>query len=262
VIEPGAGEPSRYWWPVADQIAEFARVCTYDRAGFGWSDPAAEPRTIEERARDLHGLLTTAGVPGPYVLVAHSYGGFIVRQFARMYPSETAGVVLVDTPEEATIFRPDVLSFYARMQLVLEAAQWAARCGILRLLSRWIALDAIGFPFIRAREYAAAIDDLESLQQVAPAMRGPGGFGTLGDVPLVVLSHGRPFPGPFAILEAGWHDGQVRLAALSQRGELIVAEKSNHLIQLDEPQLVVDAVRRVHALAIGQGGARKERFVI
>jgi len=72
VIEQGAGEPSRLWWPVQDRIAEFASVCTYDRAGYGWSEPVAARRSIAERAEELHTLLTNAGIPGPYVLVAHS----------------------------------------------------------------------------------------------------------------------------------------------------------------------------------------------
>src|ERR1700691_2180362 len=110
VIEQGAGEPSRLWWPVQDKIAEFASVCTYDRAGYGWSEPAAAGRTIAERAEELHALLTNAAIPGPFILVAHSYGGFIVRCFARNHPNQTAGLVLVDTPEEAAFFRREGLN--------------------------------------------------------------------------------------------------------------------------------------------------------
>jgi hypothetical protein len=76
-----------------------------------------------------------------------------------------------------------------------------------------------------------------------------GGVGSLGDIPLAVITHGQPFPGPFSILEKGWSEGQTRLAALSTNSLLIRANNSNHMIEIDEPGLVVDAIRRVHAAA-------------
>jgi len=249
VIEQGAGEPSRLWWPVQDQVAEFARVCTYDRASYGWSDPVPPGRTIVERAEELHALLANAGIPGPYILVAHSYGGLIVRYFARKYSDETGGLVLVDTPDEATIFRPEVLNFYSRVRLMNKAVEFGARFGLVRLLGTCFPAIRAGFPFSRAGEYAAASDDLASLHRAELPMRKSGVPGSLGDRPLAVLTHGRPFPGPFAILEDGWSEGQTRLAALSTNSFLIVAKNSNHMIELDEPALVVDAIRRVHAAA-------------
>ena len=166
VIEQGAGEPSRLWWPVQDKIAEFANVCIYDRAGYGWSEPVAAGRTIAERAEELHTLLTSAGIPGPYILVAHSYGGFIVRCFARNHPDQTAGLVLIDTPEETAFFRPEVLKFYSRLRFMNAAVELAARFGVLRLLSHFFPLDHLGFSFVRPAEYSAAGDDLASLQLV------------------------------------------------------------------------------------------------
>jgi pimeloyl-ACP methyl ester carboxylesterase len=249
VIEPGAGEPSRLWWPVQDKIAEFAGVCTYDRAGYGWSEPVAAGRTIAERAEELHTLLANAGIPAPYILVAHSYGGFIVRCFARNYPNRTAGLVLVDTPEESAFFRPEVLKFYYRLGFINKAVELVARFGLLRLLGQLFPLDHVGFSFVRPAEYAAAGDDLASLQLVKVPIENFGGGGSLGDLPLAVITHGQPFPGPFSILEKGWSDGQKRLAALSTNSLLIRANNSNHMIQVDEPGLVVDAIRCVHEAA-------------
>ena len=249
VIEQGAGEPSRLWWPVQDKIAEFAGVCTYDRAGYGWSEPVAAGRTITERADELHSLLASAGIPGPYILVAHSYGGFIVRCFARKYPDQTAGLVLVDTPEEFAFFRPEVLKFYSRLGFINKAVELVTRFGVLRLLSQLFPLDHVGFSFVRPAEYSAAGDDLDSLQLVKMPIGDFGGVGSLGDLPLAVITHGQPFPGPFSILEKGWSNGQKRLAALSTNSLLIRANESNHMIQVDEPGLVVDAIRRVHEAA-------------
>jgi pimeloyl-ACP methyl ester carboxylesterase len=252
VIEQGAGEPSGLWWPVQDKIAEFASVCTYDRAGYGWSEPVAGGRTIAERAEELHTLLTNAGIPGPYVLVAHSYGGFIVRCFARSHPDQTAGLVLVDTPEETAFFRREVLNFYSRLRFMNGTVEVAARFGLLRLLGKLFPVDHAGFSFVRPAEYSAAGDDLASLQLVEAPTANFGGVGSLGDLPLAVITHGQPFPGPFFILEKGWSEGQTRLAALSTNSLLIRANNSNHMIELDEPGLVVDAIRRVHAAARGK----------
>jgi hypothetical protein len=146
------------------------------------------------------------------------------------------------------------------------AVEVAAHFGVLRLLGHLFPLDHAGFSFVRPIEYSAAGDDLASLQLVKPPMGNFGGMGGLGDLPLAVITHGQPFPGPFSILEEGWSDGQKRLAALSANSLLIRAKNSNHSIQIDEPELVVDAVRRVHSAArnkekLAHGGASQESAV-
>jgi pimeloyl-ACP methyl ester carboxylesterase len=247
VIEMGAGEASHFWWPVQDQIAEFATVCTYDRAGYGWSEATRAGRTIDDRGEELHSLLANAGLAGPFILVAHSYGGLVVRSFAQNHPDEVAGLVLVDTPEEATFFQPDVLDLYAKARLMNRVVAIGSRFGVLRLLRHWIPLVRFGFWLVRPAEYAALCDDLASLELVPMSLRGSEKPGNLGALPVGVITHGQPFPGPFAILEKNWSQGQTRLAALSNNSQLIVARNSNHMIEIDEPQLVVDMVHRVHA---------------
>jgi pimeloyl-ACP methyl ester carboxylesterase len=246
VIEQGAGEASHFWWPVQDQIAEFATVCTYDRAGYGWSEATRAGRTIDDRGEELHTLLANAGIPGPYIFVAHSYGGLIVRGIARNHPADVAGLVLVDTPEEATIFQPDVLDLYAKARLMNRVVAIGSRFGVLRLLGHWIPLDRFGFWFERPAEYGALCDDLASLELVPMSMRGSEKPGSLGALPLGVITHGQPFPGPFVILEKNWSQGQTHLAALSSNSQLVLATNSNHMIEIDEPDLVVGMVHRVH----------------
>jgi pimeloyl-ACP methyl ester carboxylesterase len=257
VVEQGAGSPSILWWSIQDRVAAFARICTYDRADYLWSDPAAPTRSLEARVADLHALLHAADIPGPYILVAHSFGGALVRLFTQTYPSEVAGLVLIDTTEEATIFRPSFTAYTAKLALFARAASLAARGGLVRQATTlFMRKTPPGFTpdsygalkaFIAKPGFFRAMrDDVTCLTRVPAAMRRIGGFGgTLGDRPLVVITHTEPFPGPAAVLEPGWAEGQARLASLSTRGSLLRAEGCNHMIPGEAPGLVVEAIRTV-----------------
>ena len=255
VIEQGAGEPWIFWWSIVERVAEFASVCTYDRAGIGASDAPPSAHTPLDSAHDLAALLERARIPGPYILVAHSYGGLIARLFARDHRRDVAGLVLVDTLEEGIHFQPEVLPMYRRFCRMLALVTIAARFGVLRLVGKLRGPEASSLPAeIQARMDATGQSpaffrglgaDMKGLDGYDPALRHPGATGNLGDLPLVVITHGQPFPGPMAKLEKYWAAGQRRLAALSTNGELVVARNSNHMIQMDEPQIVIDAIRRV-----------------
>jgi len=101
VLQPGGGDMSSAMGWIAPAVAAHTRVCVYDRAGHGWSDPSASTQDGEQIATDLHTLLHRAHVPGPYVLAGHSFGGLYVRIFAARYPDEVAGLVLIDSTESA-----------------------------------------------------------------------------------------------------------------------------------------------------------------
>jgi len=255
VIEQGAASPSVVWWPIQAAIAKFARVCTYDRAGYLWSDPAPAGRSLDDRVADLHALLKRAEVPAPYVLVGHSLGGLLLRRFARAYSDLVVGLVLVDSPDELVIFRDALQPSYSqglRMQRVLGVL---ARFGLLRLLGRRVPMlmlpdDPVGCALcVRPQHSASAADDLRALLNAPAEIRMSQPEGSLGDRPLIVLAHGIPFPPMAAAMEEGWSASQQRLARLSSDSELVIAHKSGHLIYLDEPELVVESVRRVHAAA-------------
>ncbi|HUO65986.1 MAG TPA: hypothetical protein VMV37_00530, partial [Gammaproteobacteria bacterium] len=134
------------------------------------------------------------------------------------------------------------------------------RFGILRLVGKLHRDEAASLPAeLHARIEAigqspaffrALSADINKLDKYDPKLRESGALGGLGDLPLVVITHGQPFPGPMATLEKYWGAGQERLAALSTDGELVVACNSNHMIQLDEPQVVIDAIRRVLDAAV------------
>ena len=105
VLEAGLSEPSLTWAKVQPQIVGGSRVCVYDRAGLGWSDASPKPRSADAMTQELHTLLQNAKVPGSYVLVGHSIGGMLVRYYAHMYPSEVAGMVMVDATHEEQFVR-------------------------------------------------------------------------------------------------------------------------------------------------------------
>src|SRR4051794_5882995 len=100
VVENGLGDFSFDWILVQDKVSRFSRICTYDRAGYAWSDPGPKPRTFDQINLELRDALKKLGEKGPFVLVGHSFGGPVVRNFARIYPEEVAGIVLVDAAHE------------------------------------------------------------------------------------------------------------------------------------------------------------------
>jgi pimeloyl-ACP methyl ester carboxylesterase len=253
VIEQGIGGPSLMWWPVQEEVAKFARVCSYDRAGFLWSDPVAGERSIEDRVADLHTLLVRSGVSGPYVLVAHSMGGLLTKEFARAYPAEVAGIVLVDMPSETVLFRESSLRFYRQGVSFQKVLRIAARFGLIRVLAKRAKMlllpeDRMGYALCVTPTHAAAVaDDMHAMLTASDAVRTPLAAGAWGGRPLIALAHELPFPGQAAVLEEGWREGMRSLVAASTDSELIVAARSNHMIYLDEPELVVESIRRVHA---------------
>lgn len=224
-----------------DAIAPFARVCTYDRAGLGWSDPAPEGWTQAGMVADLHALLAAAGEPGPYVIVAHSLGGLLARTYARTYPDEVVGLVLLDATSDEDF--EELAAARAVTVPQLDAAISASRPG----------LPVIGLPAGTSPEVVLAFTpevlrgvkvEFEALDRLPAEMKQPGGFGDLGDLPLIVVRRGRTEQPPSAA-DLRHQRVQENLAGLSTNSALIVAQNSGHTIPLDEPAVVADAVRRM-----------------
>jgi pimeloyl-ACP methyl ester carboxylesterase len=126
------GTVSNWGW-VQPEIAEAARVCAYDRAGHGWSDPGPEPRDAQQHARELHALLQNAGIPGPYVLVGHSLGGLFVRMYAKLYPADVAGMVLMEGSHPDAWQRTGRPEGIGASREQLAVAPFLARLGLFRL---------------------------------------------------------------------------------------------------------------------------------
>ena len=264
IFDSGAGEPGYTWSNIQPEIATFTRACWFDRAGYGWSDTGPFPRTSEAMSTDLHELLQRAGVPAPYVLVGHSLGGLNARVYNGMYPTDVAGMVLVDAAHEDEPRRAPkfMLGRTAPRYLwhpIWIAAQTARIVGLIRLMLRRV--DVPADPRARTREeivralqlqpnMVATLADASTPESYAQAERA----GDFGDRPLIVLTRGKLTTAPnpsemdrqFAAYEQVWiHEIQPKLARLSTRGRQIIVETSGHHIPDEAPSQVIAAVRSV-----------------
>jgi pimeloyl-ACP methyl ester carboxylesterase len=237
VLDAGGGDGSESWDWVADAVAQFTLAVTYDRPGRGGSEVGPFPRTAHDMAEDLHTLLAKAGIPAPYVLVGHSLAGFIVRIYTSTYPDDVAGLVLVDTPHE---------DWFARFVALLPPEDLGEAASLARLRYRW------QHHFADPSKHPESMDWPATLAQARAA-------GTLGDRPLVVLAAGMPTLPPDLPTDLRAADASMsvelrkELATLSTRSTLIVAGESGHYIQLDQPELVIDAIRQVVEAARSHG---------
>lgn len=224
-------------------IAPFAQVCTYDRAGFGWSDPVAGMRTQQDMVEDLHKLLAAKKLKGPFVLVGHSMGGLYARLYAKQYPGDVAAIVLVDATPEPYLYNPGAAEF--RKGLVAKIAEGlkaAKQDGVPLVPLETGTPPEVAMAFT-AEVFRAMKQEYEAIDLVPEALRKPEGYGKLGDMPLAVIR--RDIADPPAADDEGWAELQQGLTALSTRGFLVVAEKSGHAIPYENPQIVADTVRRV-----------------
>jgi pimeloyl-ACP methyl ester carboxylesterase len=232
-----AGTAGDAVWP---GVAAFSRVCAYDRpgtmgVGVSRSDPVPQPRTAADAVTDLHALLTAAKVPGPYVLVGHSLGGLIVRLYASTYPDEVAGMVLVDALPEG---------LWEGLQAALTPAQWD-------LYNQLSTQTPAGLEDYAELEW---VDFEESFAQVGDA----AATAPMRPMPLVVLSYGRPLQDeippnalpsdyPFDTFDRVRAEHQRALATLVPGARFVVATESGHYIQVQQPDLVIEAVHQVVA---------------
>jgi pimeloyl-ACP methyl ester carboxylesterase len=258
ILESGLGDVSIEWQPVQSEIGKFTRVCSYDRAGYGGSDPGPTPRTSEQIAGELHSLLKNAGETPPFILVGHSFGGYNVRVFNGRFPAEVFGMVLVDSVQEDQyrLLPPVWNQVSAELRGHFHSqVRWAplwTDFGMGRLMLRARGQDDNSYLILQTKYLKARSDELDHMQVSAEQARAAGG---IGEKPLIVLTAGKkPRSTPLlgeADLDAYQHvwadDLQVRLARLSSRGKREVVEDSGHDIPSERPDAVVSAVREINA---------------
>jgi pimeloyl-ACP methyl ester carboxylesterase len=250
VLESGLGDSYLSWRKVQAPISKFARVCSYDRAGIGYSDPSSRPRTSEIMTEELHDLLHSAGISPPYVFVGHSMGGFNVRLFAHRYPNEVAGVVLVDSshPDQERRLPARLRNMEKAWLREAEFLEFSMPFGLPRMLD--LCDDR---PAVRTAEcnFDTARESVEEMKNFRKSAAQVAATGSLGDLPLIVLSHDPDKPSSempadlAAASNRAWEKMQEELGHLSTRGSQKIVKNSSHYIQLDQPDAVVEAVRTV-----------------
>ena len=210
VMESGGAGHSATWQRIQPEVAEFTQACAYDRAGTGRSSSVAPHATTQAIAEELHALLAAAGVQPPYVLVDHSLGGIIVRQFATRYPDDNAGMVLVDTSHGDQ---------RARFQAAVTPEEW--------------------------QRYGSSSQDTDFVFPEGTDLLGPD----LNEIPLVVLSAGKVRsdvpPDVAQKLDGVRQEMHQELLNLSSNSTHVIAEGSDHRIPQNRPELVVGAISQV-----------------
>ena len=279
VLIAGAGDHSFDWALVQPAVSKFTRVCSYDRAGFAWSDPGPTPRTMKQEAFELRLLLRKAGIKPPYVLVGHSLGGLVARIYAEQFPTEVAGIVFVDSTHEDT-----VLSLNGKLTHMRELAKDVPIPPVQTMKSsppkppmeedkkqaeqntaifgppkigppfdklppevQKLRLWALSHPKLTAAADTFLAEELQGLYLARMKTRCP-----FGDRPLITLvGMAEPIPGPETEeMKRLWEEKRQQkagLVSLSRNSKCIFADKSGHHVQLDEPELVVAAIRGVVA---------------
>lgn len=272
VFDPALGASSLSWSLVHPRVARVTRACVYDRAGFGWSDAGPLPRTAGRIADELLSLLREAGVPPPYVLVGHSFGGLVTRLFAARHPKTVAGLVLIEPaiPGEWVQLSPEKRALVDRGTRLCGIGARAARFGIARIVAGLVRLGALAPARALTRvvsggglrrEDEGILAPIWKLPPETRALLGhmwaqPKFFEALGSQIAHICDSAaeveREAAGAFGALPvtvvsareaAGTRlQSDAALARLSARGRHVLADDSGHWVPLDAPHVVVDAV--------------------
>jgi pimeloyl-ACP methyl ester carboxylesterase len=277
VLIAGSGDYSFDWSLVQREVSQFARVSSYDRAGSAWSDLGPTPRTMKQEAYELHLLLRKAGVHVPYVLVGHSLGGLIARIYANMYPGEVAGIVLVDSTHEDT-----TLSINGKLTHMRELAKPVSIPPVQTMKSsppkppteedkkqaefnaqtfgppkieppydklppetQKLRMWALTHPKLSAGTDTFFAEELQAMYDARQKTPCP-----LEDKPLITMVGiaNQSFAGESEEMRRLFEEKRKQktgFAGLSRNSKIIFATQSGHHIQLDEPELVVEAIREV-----------------
>lgn len=258
VAEAGGGDFSIVWHRVQAEVAKQTRFCSYDRAGYGWSDYSGKIPTRQQVSSDLYAALNGAGIEGPYIMVGHSLGGVYVRDFALQHPEQIAGIVLVDSshdnqrlrmPEELRVRQEGAFKWMRRLAPICTAITLV---GIPRTIRFWRLVTAdmeakSRSAYVVTRNRTSFCSTLgNEFLAFDNTMGQMGPPKSLGNVPMIVLSHGpgqsQRKPGAEQEWEETWLMLQAELAALSSDSEIRVIEDASHMIQVDRPDAVTDAI--------------------
>jgi pimeloyl-ACP methyl ester carboxylesterase len=257
VLESGLMSGSTSWFKVFEPLSRITRVCAYDRPGMDWSEPRRKNSSSAEVARRLAMLLDQAEITDPVILVGMSAGGVYAREFQQQFPDRVVGMGLVDSSHEQQGSRLPEVEGQASAQTILKLCGYLAPTGLLRVAGAFkMVLESMGLEE-QDMEQALAMSNrnhtcpsvLQEMISFEADLQQPITPRSLGDLPLVVLSQGaepdlEKMPPGFTPelaeeMRLVWNELQLELTALSSRGRRVVAENSGHVIQLEQPDLVI-----------------------
>jgi pimeloyl-ACP methyl ester carboxylesterase len=258
ILEAGIASSCLSWKPVQDRVAAFARVCSYDRAGLGWSEASSQPRTLDQLVTELRALLQAASIPAPYILVAHSFGALIVRHFAALHPNDVQAIILVD-PVPVRDWCPLTQQQSARLARGVKLSRrgaWLARAGVVRLALDLLMSGSSAIPKLMARATTGKGASVTSRlagevrklpKEVWPMIRAhwclPKSFRAMAayleSLPANAVAVQLPKNIPTTVLTPSTFHCEIPDGATH-----VIAHNSGHWIQLDEPDLVVEAIRQ------------------
>lgn len=251
ILESGQGGLSSDWIWIQPDLAKTTRVCAYDRAGVAWSEPGPSPRDAQQIVRELHTLLENAQIPGPYLLVGHSYGGLYVRVYAATYPEAVQGMVLIEAAHPDQWERnPTGQAEYVRLTRLYRVAGVLTRMWLLRLLNfnpatpdLPIAQSAIHKAMSDTAQYVdAATAEFNATAATNQQVRAAGSFSARPLFVLTATEHGRPEIEPIA------QELQHELTQLSTNSVQRVVDGATHasfIIQQQDAQITIDALQQV-----------------
>ena len=255
VLDAGLGNDGLIWGGVQPALAKTTRVCSYDRAGFGWSEVLPPPRDADHIADELHDLLAAARIDGPIVLMGHSISGIYIREYATRYPSEIAGLIFVDGSTPLQNRNPAFKAEAGResapwYQMLMNKAAFVV--GIPRLFGQ-CAQSFPGFEPAAAKlqaedechdRFRAIAEEVESFDRSGEEAAHTGPY---GELPILILSQDTAkgvAEGEPRELGDAWNQMQEDLKKLSTRSRRIIAKGSGHYIQLNRPELIEREVPR------------------
>jgi pimeloyl-ACP methyl ester carboxylesterase len=254
VLDAGLNGGTMSWAKVQEQVSNHTRVCSYDRAGMSWSEPGPKPRTYMKIADELHALLQAAGEEGPYVLVGHSVGAHTVRFFVLEYPTDVAGIVLVD-PAHEKILSTELIPVIQQIQNTYVGY---AHGGFWRYVLNPDFIIGVEGPDVpleildnleviySPKSLHTAADELAAMYETVRALNSTNVMGAWDDRPAVVLSADNEVAQLTGALE---HHNE--LASLSTRGEQVLVP-GGHNIHYEHPEVVAEAIVNI-VNAVRQG---------
>ncbi len=253
LLDAGLGNDSTIWANVQPVLSKITQVCSYDRAGFGWSAPRPEARDTRHLSDEWHALLAAAGMEGPIVLMGHSISGLYIRDYAARYPQNIVGLVFVDgsTPLQDERFPAAMQAFEKKEFILLRAGEAASVLGLLRAIGQCApesgfernAAKMVAEDNCRTSTMLASGQELAAVPESGEQTIHTGPF---GDLPILILSQDPEQPvaipgfSPEAAKELStiWNGMQDDLKKLSTRSRRIVAKGSSHYIQIDRVDLL------------------------